>query len=82
MQNGTYATFDGTQDVRYSAKGTFKRSAPQRPDVKQRIVNAILELEIPDPDANPLKLIRYPVEDGNLVQNIIHTRSKAIRDKV
>ena len=46
------------------------------------MVNAILELEIPDPDAKPLKEIRYPAEDGNLIQEIIQKRSKIIRDKV
>ena len=62
--------------------GTFKKIAPFRSDCKQRIINAILDLQTPDPEANPLKMIRYPVEDGNAAQNVIQGRSKLLQRKV
>ena len=68
--------------MRYAQLGTFKRTHPLRADCKQRIVNAILELEVPKPDVVPFKMIRYPVEDGNEIQNVIQTRSNQIQKQV
>ena len=68
--------------MRYAQHGTFKRTHPLRADCKQRIVNAILELEVPKPDITTLKMIRYPVEDGNEIQNVIQTRSNQIQTQV
>ena len=68
--------------MRFAQPGTFKRSQPLREDCKQRILNAILDLEVPKPDVTPLKMVRYPVEDGNVIQNIVQTRSNQLRQKV
>ena len=62
--------------------GTFKKIAPFRSDCKQRIINAILELQTPNPEVTPLKMIRYPIEDGNAAQNVIQARSKTLQQKV
>ena len=55
---------------------------PIRDDCKMGIVNAIDALQIAKPDTNPIKVIPFPLEDGNLVQDIINKRTATLQYKV
>ena len=47
-----------------------------------RVVNAVDALQVNKPDSNPIKTVRYPVEDGNLIQNVLRKRTTALQYKV
>ena len=70
------------KNPRYQSEGSFKRLSPLREDCKMRIVNAVDSLQVAKPVTKPFKLIRYPVEDGNLIQKIKDKRSSALQYKV
>ena len=47
-----------------------------------RVVNAVDALQVNKPDSIPIKTVRYPVEDGNLIQNVLRKRTTALQYKV
>ena len=63
-------------------KGSFKRISMLRDDCKMRIINCVADLEHNKPDSQPFKNMRYPVEDGNKIQNVIQQRSRVLETKV
>ena len=71
---------DGTQMK--VPKGSFKRLSMMREDCKMRMVNCVADLAVDQPDKNPFKLMRYPIEDGNKIQTVLQQRSSSIQTKV
>ena len=63
-------------------KGSFKRVSMMREDCKMRIVNCVADLAVDQPDKNPFKLMRYPIEDGTKIQSVLQQRSSSIQTKV
>ena len=47
-----------------------------------RVVNVVDALQENKPDSNPIKLVRYPVENGTLIQNVLKKRTTALQYKV
>ena len=81
-KDGTHSKYKGSTNLRTAGIGTFKQVAPFRPDCKQRIINAILDLQETEPEKEVFRMIRYPIEDGNATQQVIQARSKILQKKV
>ena len=62
--------------------GSFKRFSMLREDCKMRLVNCVADLAVDQPDKQPFKLMRYPVEDGGKIQSVIQQRSSTLQSKV
>ena len=62
--------------------GAFKRMGMRREDCKMRIINCVADLETPHPDSHPIKVMRYPIEDGNAIQRVLQQRAKNLISKV
>ena len=52
----------------YVEKGSFKRTPPLREDNKMFLFNIYHDLEVDDAISNPINIVKFPVEDGNLTQ--------------
>ena len=52
--------------------GSFKRMPPLREDNKMFVFNIYHDLEVDDAVTNPINIVKYPVEDGNLTQEQVH----------
>ena len=60
----------------YADYGMFKRGWPCRESERESLVNICNDLEVEDAIANPFRLVKYPVENGNLLQKFIEERKK------
>ena len=63
FQNGTKKGQKVYVDI-----GSFKRGWPIREADKESIVNICNDLEVDDSVANPFRMVKYPVENGDLTQ--------------
>ena len=70
--NGKPFTFppwhDKAGQLEYVERGTFKRMPPMREDNKMHVFNIYHDLEVDDAVTNPINVVKFPVEDGNLTQ--------------
>lgn len=52
----------------YVDRGQFKRGWSLREDDKESVFNICNDLEVDDSIANPIRLVKYPIENGDLTQ--------------
>ena len=62
-------------------RGTFKRGFPIREDCRQHIFNVLADLEVDDINRQPFKVMKYPIENGDLMQDFIRERKRWYQDQ-
>ena len=62
---------DKAGQLEYVDIGSFKRMPPLREDNKMFVFNIYHDLEVDDAITNPINVVKYPVENGDLTQELI-----------